>query len=92
MDAACVVVEYEVLAEAEDIVAVLEVLVLFAAVGEGTCNLGSGPVSAEVVHCTPLVQGYRIPAGPVYDIDAYSAMLRQGLYGLTSSASLYGKA
>ena len=72
-----IVVEDQVLTQAEDVVAILEVLVLLAVEGPRAGHLGTRPVTAEVVHVTPLVQGDGIPAGLVDDVHAYAVMLGQ---------------
>ena len=78
LGAVVIVVEDEVLAQAEDVVAVLEVLVLLALAGPGAGHLHARPVAAEVVHVAPLVQGDGVPAGLVDDVHAHAVVLGQG--------------
>ena len=77
LGAVAVVVEDEVLGQAEDVVTILEVLVLLTIGSPGAGNLCAGPVAAEVVHVTPLVQGDGVPTGLVDDVDTYTIVLRQ---------------
>ena len=77
LGAVVVIVEDEVFFQAEDIVAVLEVLVLLAVGGPGAGHLCAGPVAAVVVHGAPHVQGDGVPTGLVDDVDAYAAVLGQ---------------
>ena len=74
---AVVIVEDEVLAKAEDVVTILEVLVLLVTQGDGAAHLCAGPVAAVVVHVAPLVQGDGIPTGLVDDVDAYAVVVGQ---------------
>ena len=75
LGATAVVVEDEVLGEAENVVSILEVLVLDAGEGLAASHLCAGPVAAEVVHVTPLVQGNLVPTGLVVHPHAYTVVV-----------------
>ena len=74
MGAATVVIEDQVLGQADNIVTILEVLVLHSGNGFAAANLHAGPVAAKVVDIAPLVQRNGIPAGLVVNPNADAVM------------------